>query len=286
MEVINHAAEHGKFDFWPTMSPEAILAFIATFITMALGSIPQQDVFQRVMSSKDEKTAAWGSIIGGSFYILFCFVPMFITYAVVMLDPGLMELHSGPDGDYQRILPEYILNEVPMFVQILFFGALLSAIMSTASATLLALSATMSENILKEALHLKEKAFLITLRVCVLAFGMIVFAYGYASVSAGLSIFEMVENAYLVTLCGAFVPLAFGVYWKGATKSGALTSIFLGVGTWITLEVLTYGLPNRETAFLMPPQLAGLLMAILGMFIGSKLPLMNKHHHAHTQSAA
>ena len=54
---------------------------------MMLGSIPQQDVFQRITSAKDEKTAVRGSVLGGSIYFLFAFVPMFLAYSATLVDP-------------------------------------------------------------------------------------------------------------------------------------------------------------------------------------------------------
>ena len=269
MEVIDHAAAHDKFDFWPELNLAAILAFIGTFVTLALGSIPQQDVFQRVMSARDEKTAVRGTVIGGTFYIAFCFIPIFIAYGATLLDPSLLAVNMAEGGDPQRILPEFILNDVPMPIQIVFFGALLSAIMSTASGTLLAPSAILAENIFKDAFRLNDKQLLWTLRGSVFVFGLVVLGYAYLSTSAGLSIFEMVENAYLVTLCGAFVPLAFGVYWKRATNTGALVSIALGVTTWAVLEALNLQMLANDTSMLVPPQLAGLFMAIVGMIAGS-----------------
>jgi len=277
MAVVEHASAHDKFDFWPELSPAAVLAFVGSFVTLALGSIPQQDVFQRVMSAKNEKTAVRGTILGGVFYIAFCFVPIFIVYGATMLDPALLATHMGPDGDYQRILPEFILNDVPIVIQVIFFGALLSAIMSTASGTLLAPASIMAENIFKEAFDLDDRQRLFTLRLSVFIFGLIVLGYAYLSTSAGLSIFEMVENAYLVTLCGAFVPLAFGVYWKKSTNSGALLSIAFGVITWAVLEVLNARLVEPMMA---PPQLTGLFMAIIGMILGSLLPRLNRARRA------
>ena len=275
MEVIDHAAAHDKFDFWPELNLAAILAFVGTFVTLALGSIPQQDVFQRVMSARDEKTAVRGTVIGGTFYIAFCFIPIFIAYGATLLDPSLLAVNMAEGGDPQRILPEFILNDVPMPIQVVFFGALLSAIMSTASGTLLAPSAILAENIFKDAFRLNDKQLLWTLRGSVFVFGLVVLGYAYLSTSAGLSIFEMVENAYLVTLCGAFVPLAFGVYWKRATNTGALVSIALGVTTWAVLEALNLQMLANDTSMLVPPQLAGLFMAIVGMIAGSLISPLN-----------
>ncbi|MGK0267059.1 MAG: SSS family solute:Na+ symporter [Maricaulis sp.] len=275
MAVIDHAAANNKFDFWPEMNLAAILAFVGAFVTLALGSIPQQDVFQRVMSANSEKTAVRGTVIGGTFYIAFCFVPIFIAYGATLLDPSLLTVNMAEGGDPQRILPEFILNDVPMPIQVVFFGALLSAIMSTASGTLLAPATILAENIFKEALNLNDKQLLLTLRICVFVFGLVVLGYAYLSTSAGLSIFEMVENAYLVTLCGAFVPLAFGVYWKKSTNTGALVSIALGVSTWAVLEALNAQMIANDTSMLVPPQLAGLFMAIVGMVAGSLVSQIN-----------
>ena len=54
---------------------------------MMLGSIPQQDVFQRITSAKTAKIAVWGSMIGAVAYFCFTFVPMFIAYSATIIDP-------------------------------------------------------------------------------------------------------------------------------------------------------------------------------------------------------
>jgi solute:Na+ symporter, SSS family len=283
--VIAHAAQAQKFDFWPPMETAAILAFTATFLTMALGSIPQQDVFQRVMSARNAQTARNGAILGGTLYFLFSFVPIFIAYAATMIDPGLVQTHMTPDGDTQLILPEFILSHMPIIAQVLFFGALLSAIMSTASGTLLAPSALIAENLLKPLLpKMDDRHFLILLRCTVFVFGGIVALYAYASHVQGLTIFEMVKNAYMVTLCGAFVPLAFGVYWSRANVAGGTLSILLGVGTWLMLEAWAYGLPEDSADLLVPPQLAGLCMAVVGMLIGGYFGRTDHRHEGPHQS--
>jgi len=74
-----------------------------------------------------------------------------------------------------------------------------------------------------------------------------------------------VENAYKVTLVSAFVPLAFGLYWKPATTQGGLASIILGIVSWVSMEVFA---PDG----LWPPQLVGVLMSLTGMIAGSLLP--------------
>jgi Na+/proline symporter len=272
--VVEHATQAGKFSFWPAFDPKEIIGFVAAWITMMLGSIPQQDVFQRVQSSKTEKIAVWGSVLGGSLYFLFAFVPMFLAYSATMIDPQMVA--DLIDVDPQLILPRLVLEKAPLFAQVMFFGALLSAIKSCASATLLAPSVTFTENILRPMVpHMSDHRLLRTMRLVTLIFTILVTIYAMYSKA---SIFKMVENAYQITLVSAFVPLACGVYWRRATNQGALLSIFLGISVW--LSVLLAG---PEDPFI-PAQLAGLIASAVGMVVGSLMRQFVHHDpHIHDQ---
>ena len=263
MAVIEHAAQADKFNFWPEPTLAGILAFVGAFVTLALGSIPQQDVFQRVMSAKDENTAVRGAVLGGSLYFVFAFVPIFLAYSAFLIDEQMTT--SLLEKDSQLVLPTLVLQHTPLLAQVMFFGALLAAIMSTASGTLLAPSTIFTENILRPLLgKVSDTRFLWIIRAVVLIFGCFVTLFALNSNS---SIFEMVENAYKVTLVVAFVPLAAGVYWSKASTQGAVFSMTFGLVVWVFLEATA---PEG----LWPPQLAGLLAAIVGMVVGALLPQM------------
>src|SRR5206468_10609217 len=216
--------------FLPQTDFSHLAAFFASGVTMMLGSIPQQDVYQRVMSAKSAPTARAGAVIGGASYILFAFVPMFVVAcAVVVMGDSAMDIAKG--GDYQRLLPTFVLTRMPMVMQILFFGALLSAIKSTSSATLLAPSTSFVENILKNLRpRMSDRQQLLAMRVTIVVFTAIVLAYAIAM--KGKPIYDLVSSAYQVTLVAAFVPLVMGLYWKRATTQGAIVSIVAGIATW------------------------------------------------------
>ena len=132
--VLAAAQRDGKLNLFPHTTTAAWLVFIGEFITMSLGSIPQQDVFQRVTSAKDEKTATIGTLAGGVFYFCFAFVPMFIAVSATVIDPSYIAMFESDNPRLlQQILPKLVLEKTPEWCQILFFGALLSAILSTAS---------------------------------------------------------------------------------------------------------------------------------------------------------
>jgi solute:Na+ symporter, SSS family len=278
--VINHAAVNGKLDFWPAFELNSIVFFIGTLITMMLGSIPQQDVFQRVQSSANEKIAVRASILGGSLYFVFAFIPMFLAYSALLIAPELVARFI--DDDPQMILPTLVLEKAPLLAQIMFFGALLSAIKSCASATMLAPSVTFTENLLRPLLliwkpGLTDKQFLLSMRIVVLLFTC---AVTYLAIRTDLSIYEMVENAYKVTLVAAFVPLVFGLYWKRGTTQGALMSMSFGFITWITLEISTDTLVWTEVWL---PHFVGFLVALVSYIVFSLLPQLIRtpvEHHA------
>ena len=267
--VVNHAMNEGKFAFFPAADPKEVIAFIAAAVTMMLGSIPQQDVFQRVQSAKSEKIAVWGSVLGGALYFAFAFVPMFLAYSATLIDPAMVSRLINTDS--QMILPELVLSKAPLVAQILFFGALLSAIKSCASATLLAPSVTFTENILRPALpNLTDKKLLLWMRVVTFCFTVLVTLYAMVS---DASIFKMVENAYQVTLVAAFIPLLCGLYWRRATNQGALASICCGVGVWLAVHIA-----GGEDPFI-PAQLAGLMASAVGMIAGSLVKQWLPHDH-------
>ena len=272
-KVISLAMSKDLFKFWPEPSFKDIIFFFAAAITMMLGSIPQQDVFQRVMSANSVGAATKGPVIGGLCYMLFAFVPMFLVASALIIMPE--QTAALLKDDPQKVLPTLVLEKMPFFMQVLFFGALLSAIKSTASATLLAPSVTFTENIWRQ-FHPRtsDRNELRTMRVTVLVFSALVLAY--AIYMQGTSIYEMVSGAYQVTLVGAFIPLAFGLYWKKASTQGAVFSIVLGLLTWLLFLATPAG---GE----FPAQLAGILAALVGMVAGSLGPqaIRNSHgtHH-------
>jgi SSS family transporter len=278
-KVLALAVSQDMFKFWPEPNFKDIIFFFASAITIMLGSIPQQDVFQRVMSANSEYAATRGPVIGGVLYILFAFVPMFLVVSALIIMPE--QAAKLIEEDPQKILPTLVMTQMPFIMQVLFFGALLSAIKSCASATLLAPSVTFTENIWRQFFPFQsDQQELKAMRVTVLVFSAFVLAYAIAM--QGTSIYEMVSGAYQVTLVGAFVPLAFGLFWKKATTQGALLAIVLGLVVWLLFMFTSAG---KE----FPAQLAGVLASLAGMLIGSQCPqvIRNRHdsHHDLASSA-
>jgi SSS family solute:Na+ symporter len=75
-----HIVPPGHFQVFPSSS-ESMLAwivFMTALMTQGFGSIPQQDIYQRAMSAKNEKESMWASIIGGLLYFSIVMIPIAI----------------------------------------------------------------------------------------------------------------------------------------------------------------------------------------------------------------
>lgn len=272
--VLAAAHREGKLNLFPHVTAGAWLAFIGEFVTMSMGSIPQQDVFQRVTSARNERVAFIGTLGGGLFYFFFAFVPMFIAFSATVIDPSYAEQFNKPAREVQKILPTLILNDTPIWCQILFFGAVLSAILSTASGTLLAPSSLMIENVLRPFIKgFSDRTMLWLIRGMLI---LVAIVSTTISCNSEGSMYQMVESGYKVTLVVAFASLMCGTFWKRASTQGAILGLLLGVPAWVGMEFVY----DEESEILwrcMPPQLYGLVASFIGIYIGSILPQIIKH---------
>lgn len=216
------------FRFIPRQSNlHAWVVYFVAWITVGLGSIPQQDIFQRILSSKNEKTAVWAPIISSVMYLSVAFIPIVIGFCGKIL-------YNDLGTDAQMAIPNLVLMHSTPALQILFFGALLSAILSTCSGAILAPSTVVGENLIKPILELngktlEDKSLLRIMRLSVI--GIAVISAWLATLSS--NIYELVGTSSAISLVGLFLPLCFGLYWKKTNSAGAITSMVSGTIAWL-----------------------------------------------------
>jgi Na+/proline symporter len=168
------------------------------------------------------------------------------------------------DKDSQLILPTLILERTPMAVQALYFGALISAILSTAAGILLAPAVVIAENVVKPLVKPKDdRAVLRLMRATVAVLAVIV---TLMALTSSMSIYQLVNESGKVVLVSSFVPLVAGLFWPRASNEGALASIVAGLVAWIALEI---AMPDA----LVPPSLAGLFASFVAIVAVSLLPI-------------
>lgn len=231
------------------------LSYIAAWMAIGLGSIPQQDVYQRTMSAKSVGVSKWASISGGILYFTVVLIPLFLGLAARILHPELLQ--EGADS--QLLIPTLVQLHTNIVVQVLFYGALLSAIMSTASAAILAPATLVAENIIRPMFPRVSDAMLLKLiKVCIVAISI-------GSVLIGIqqgNIYELVNSSYSITLVAAFIPLVAGLYWERAGNASAMLSILFGTLSWQYVEHFA------SESYVFPSTIVGLIMGTVGLLLG------------------
>ncbi len=240
--------------FLPQGDTASVASWLAAWAVLGFGSIPSQDVFQRSMSSRSANVALWSCVLAAFLYLTIAMFPLFISLCTKFLYPQFLE------GDAQLALPMMVLQETNLPVQILFFGSLLSAIMSTTSSAILAPASIFSENLVKPLMkhRLKDNQLLLLTKGSVLLFSVM------ATIMACLrsNIYELVGESSILSLVSLFAPLTFGLYWKHSSPAGAMLSMVLGMFAWFIFEQLQSSWPS-----LIP----GTIVSIIAMVVGSVL---------------
>jgi len=252
-EPLREATPPDFFRFFPEPNWHEGMHYLAAWITIGLGSIPQQDVFQRVMAARSSRTAVGASFLGGLLYLTVGMLPLFIGLCSMVLYP---EIRSG---DPQLTLPGLVLEHSSLGLQVLFFGALLSAILSTTSGAVLAPATVIGENLIKPRFPwIKDHQLLLVMRASV----VFVAACSVAMALWRSNIYELVAQSSALSLVSLFVPLTAGLFWKRASRRGALASMLAGMAMWLLCEGLA-----TDT----PPLIWGGLASTLAVIGGSLL---------------
>jgi SSS family transporter len=257
VNVILKEVHPSTFRFLPKWELKEVMLYFAAWSVLGLGSIPSQDVFQRVMSSGSQKIAVRSCFIAAGLYLTIAMLPLFISLCAKHLYP-----HTTT-ADTQLALPNMVLAHASMPIQILFFGSLLSAIMSTTSSAILAPAAIFSENLIKPLSKgkLSDQQLLVITRLCVLGFAVV------ATLMACIrtNIYQLVGESSIFSLVSLFAPLVLGLYWKRANATGALLAMVLGTLTWFVFEYYDSGWPS-----LLPATAVSFLALILGSIFTAK----------------
>lgn len=246
------------FNFTPGSSGNLTewLVFITALMTAAFGGIPQQDVYQRAMSAKSATVSMWASIIGGVVYLLVVMLPLSIAAAARILYPEIAST------DLENLLLRSIQEHTPIALQVLFFGALISAIVSTASGALLAPGTLLAENIVKPFYKdINDKLRLHIIRIALIVVACVA---TFLALKDDARIYELVTSAYSVTLVAGFAPLAFGLYAKWVNPFGAFFSIISGIMFWQAAEGIGTDIPPTLIGFC-----ASVIAIIVGSYIGN-----------------
>ncbi len=242
------------YDFFPERGLYNWFDHLAMWMAFGIGAIPAQEIYQRVFSAKSENAGRNGVILSALLLFVIGAIPLIIGLGAVKLHPELIGAGHG-----QNIIPAMVSKYTSLPVQMLFFGALISAILSTSSGAMLSPATIIGENLIKPYMpNISDKQLLLSTRISVIIVAGIscMFAFDDSNIH-GL----VVSSAVLLMVC-LFAPLTFGLYWKKASSFGAWASIIVGGITWFICDTF-------ETRI--DPTIYGTAASCVGMIVGSLL---------------
>ncbi|MEC9380634.1 MAG: sodium:solute symporter family protein, partial [Candidatus Latescibacterota bacterium] len=206
----------------------AWFGYVRDWLVIGLGNLAGQDLIQRTLSSRDDNIAVRSAYYSGLIYVTIGFLPVLLGMAGAILLPDL----ADPDLVMIALAEHYL----PTFALILFVGALVSALLSSADSALLAPASVVGWDILR---HFRpqadERTCLIVSRIAVVLFGLFALALALHKTS----VYDLMVDSWSVLLATLFVPLTAGIWWSRANAAGSLASILVGAAAWLILLQIT-----------------------------------------------
>ena len=239
------------FNLFPQEGLDAWSEYIALLLAFVIGPLPVQEIYQRVFSAKNEKAARNGLFLGAVLMVVIPSIPLIIGLGGVYLYPELIRNGS------QDIIPSLVNVMTSVPVQILFYGAMISAILSTSSGAMLAPATVIGENLIKPyAPNLSDKLLLLYTRLSVVLVAAVSCYFAFDD----SDIVGLVQASLSLILVCLFAPFTFGLFWKKASIIGAWAAIAMGGLTWLFCYM-------NETRI--DPTIYGTALSCLSMIIGS-----------------
>ena len=200
---------------WTTIGWDTIITY---FLIYFFGILIGQDIWQRVFTARTDKVARYAGSVAGVYCIIYGLACALIGMAAHVLLPDLANVNTAFAAIVKASLPDGIRGLV--------IAAALAAMMSTASAGLLAASTTLTEDLLPKLRGGKQSSLGIN-RLFTALTGIVVLAIALVV----NDVISALTLAYNLLVGGMLIPLIGAIYWKRATTAGAITSMTLGFVT-------------------------------------------------------
>jgi len=246
------------FELFPTDGgATSWLAYARNWLVIGLGNLAGQDLIQRALSARDEKVAYRSCYISGILYITVGLLPVLLGMAGAVILPDLVEP--------ELVMMELAMKYLPTAALVLFMGALVSALLSSADSALLAPARVIGWDLLHLAKPAaSEKLSLLVSRLSVLGLGVVALVLALHRPA----VYDLMVDSWSILLATLFVPLTAGIWWPRANGSGALAAVLVGFASWRALMILTPDLP----ADLLAVPFAALALVVVSIATGERVP--------------
>jgi len=184
--------------------------FLGFALNYFLGIMIGQDIWQRVFTARSVNVARFAGAAAAIYCVLYGVCGALIGMAAKVLLPPL----ADPNAAFASVVHTTLPNGIRGIV----VAAALAAMMSTASATLMAAATTFAEDVLP---RIGGKSTLRADRVSTLAMGVLALACSLALDD----VFKPLTIAYDLLVGSILVPIVGAIYWKRCSAAAAITSM-------------------------------------------------------------
>ncbi|MEM0101360.1 MAG: hypothetical protein QW522_03870, partial [Candidatus Methanomethyliaceae archaeon] len=216
------------------------LLIMSVTFSISVAQIALPSLLMQFYTAKNIKVINRGRIIGPILVALYAFLMFSLgAFCHLIIDDkigktGVLSLLKDTDW----VIPKTIEIIAPSGIKGIILAAPVAASMSTLAVTLIVLSAALSKDIIKSINpNIKEEKLLIIARISPIIFAII--SLLLTLIQTGI-IVEIVGAAFGTIFACFLGPVTIGLYWKGATKLGAISSMLSGLIVGLTWFLFIY----------------------------------------------
>ncbi|WAC06066.1 MAG: sodium:solute symporter family protein [Methanoregula sp.] len=238
MAVVNPT----NVDPWVTgagavFTPAYIVSF---FLLLTVGLACAPHVINNILSAKDVKYFKWAPLIAFVVYGAIMFLLKFAGFAgIVLVKEGMITLPKIPNAS-DFIFVHGVQYALPsMFLWGIFAVIVLAAVMSTTDRLMLTIGTYFSWDIYKKILRpdAPDKQVLLVSQISVILAGVVTLLL---ALNPPDMLVWLIWAGIGIMFATFSVPLLAGLYWRGATRKGALASMALGLVASLVFGGISY----------------------------------------------
>ena len=248
-----------QMKFWGVYSKADIINFCLPPFLLVMGDANQ---YQRFFASKSAK--------GAQRAVTFLVVAVLLVESLIILEAWVSSsmIPNMASGKYVLI---YAAKQcMPLLLGVLFLITVVGIIISTADSFLLIPATCVIQDVYLNYINPKagEKRIIFLNRIMVLFFGVIAYLVSLAFAESK-TIFQKAMYAYTIYGSAITPCLVASLFWKGATRQGAITSIFAGTLVALGWPAAKANLPASLSA--LDAVLPAITTSVLALIVVSKL---------------
>ena len=214
-EIMHSVNGAEYFDFFSIEASTIFMMFIPTM----LNGLVSQAGFQRTVASQSKKVATLSPWLGGLLIIPFAFMPVLM---------GMFGHSLHPEMETNSVFFQFIFEDMPPLLAGLMVASIVAAVMSTCDSGLVAASANITNDFYgklgnKNVTDAHAKKISVIATVCIGLFALLI------SLQFD-NIVTLLGKAYSLMNAGSIVMVLGGIFWRKATKQGAIAAFICGLG--------------------------------------------------------